>query len=116
MTTASTVPGASPAGRLRRWLAGRTLRGRLIAGLLALLFVACATVGVVTYLALRGFLLGQLDDQLTAASVRYAECVNGPRRGPPPHDPQSPRPQGTYPAPDPAGRPPHPAHAPATLP
>ena len=28
----------------RRWLAGRTLRARLIAGLLALLFVACAAV------------------------------------------------------------------------
>jgi two-component system, OmpR family, sensor kinase len=103
MSSASTVPGASPAGRLRRWLAGRTLRGRLIAGLLALLFVACATVGVVTYLALRGFLLGQLDDQLTAASARYEECVNGPRGGPPHDGQQSPGGQGTYPEHDPAG-------------
>ena len=67
-----------PAGRLRRWLAGRTLRGRLIAGLLALLFVACATVGVVTYVALDRALLNQLDSQLTAASKRYLNCLHPP--------------------------------------
>ena len=33
---------------LRHWLAGRTLRGRLIAGLVALLAVACAAVGIGT--------------------------------------------------------------------
>jgi two-component system OmpR family sensor kinase len=63
---------------MRRWLAGRTLRARLIAGLVALLFVACAAVGVVTYLGLHGFLLGQLDDQLQAASMRFTACVDGP--------------------------------------
>jgi two-component system, OmpR family, sensor kinase len=88
-------------GGLRRWLAGRTLRGRLIAGLLALLFVACAAVGVVTYLALRGFLLGQLDDQLTAASHLYEDCVNGPPTRP--NDDQQPQgTQGPYPQHDPA--------------
>jgi two-component system, OmpR family, sensor kinase len=61
-----------------RWLAGRTLRARLIAGLLALLALACAVVGLVTYLALRGFLLGQLDHQLVTASQRYTGCRNGP--------------------------------------
>jgi len=76
---ASPTPGGGRrAGWLRSWLAGRTLRGRLIAGLLALLFVACAAVGVVTYVALHGFLIGQLDDQLKAASDRYVACVNGP--------------------------------------
>jgi two-component system OmpR family sensor kinase len=75
---------ASPARRLRRWLAGRTLRGRLIAGLVALLFVACAAVGVVTYVALRGFLLGQVDSQLAAASSRFVGCVNGPPENHPP--------------------------------
>jgi len=79
-------------GGLRRWLAGRTLRGRLIAGLLALLFVACAGVGVVTYVSLRGFLFGQLDDQLRAASSRYAMCVNGPPPGS--HPPGADQPQG----------------------
>jgi two-component system OmpR family sensor kinase len=69
-------------GRTARWLAGRTLRGRLIAGLLALLAMACAVVGIVSYLSLHSFLLGQLDHQLTAASQRYVGCLNGP----PPHD------------------------------
>jgi len=70
--------GAGPASALRRWLAGRTLRGRLVAGLLALLAVACAVVGVTSYVALHDFLLGQLDTQLVAASHRYGECLNAP--------------------------------------
>jgi two-component system OmpR family sensor kinase len=68
---------------VRSWLAGRTLRGRLIAGLVTLLFVACAAVGVVTYLSLHTFLIGQLDDQLQAASMRFTGCVNGPPGQPP---------------------------------
>ena len=72
----------TPPGRgLRHWLAGRTLRGRLIAGLVALLAVACAAVGIVTYLSLRGYLLGQLDGNLQAASARFTSCVNGPPPG-----------------------------------
>jgi two-component system, OmpR family, sensor kinase len=74
-----TPPHASepsrPASGLRRWLAGRTLRGRLITGLVALLAVACAVVGVVTYLALRQSLVNQIDRQLTAAGGRYASCM-----------------------------------------
>jgi two-component system OmpR family sensor kinase len=54
------------------------LRGRLIAGLLALLAVACATVGLVTYVALHNSLINQLDAQLLAASHRYAHCVSQP--------------------------------------
>ena len=65
------VPGAPG-----RWLARRTLRGRLIAGLLATLFVACAAVGAVTYTHLHNVLITQLDVQLTAASRRYAECLH----------------------------------------
>ena len=72
--------GTSPAGGLRRWLAGRTLRTRLIAGLVALLFVACAGIGVVTYEALNRALLNQVDNQLTEASQRYYNCLH-----PPPH-------------------------------
>jgi two-component system OmpR family sensor kinase len=74
-------PGRTSPGRTGRWLAARTLRGRLIAGLLALLAVACAVVGIVSYLSLHSFLLGQLDHQLTTASDRYVGCLNGP---PPP--------------------------------
>jgi two-component system, OmpR family, sensor kinase len=80
MTTAPARHG-KPGGRLRRWAAGRTLRARLIAGLVALLFVACAAVGVVTYAKLRGALFGQLDTQVQAASTRYAMCVNPPPPG-----------------------------------
>jgi two-component system, OmpR family, sensor kinase len=64
-----------------RWLARRTLRGRLIAGLLALLAVACAAVGLVTYAALHGALLNQLDRQLNEASQRYEACLHGPPPG-----------------------------------
>ena len=73
-------------GGLRGWLAGRTLRGRLITGLLALLFVSCAAVGMVTYVSLHGFLLGQLDSQLQAASTRFTTCVDGPPPGGRPPD------------------------------
>src|ERR1700733_488423 len=59
----------------RRWLGRRTLRGRLIAGLLALLAVACAAIGLVTYVGLRHGLMSQLDQQLGAASTRYSNCL-----------------------------------------
>ncbi len=95
-TTGATAGGGagSGPGRPRRWLARRTLRGRLIAGLLALLAVACAAVGAVTYVSLHGYLLGQLDQQLVQASVRYQACLGGPppgndgdnQPGPPHHD------------------------------
>jgi two-component system, OmpR family, sensor kinase len=70
-------------GRPARWLARHTLRGRLIAGLLALLAVACAAVGAVTYVSLHSYLLGQLDQQLVQASARYQACLGVP---PPGHD------------------------------
>ena len=69
----------SPAGR---WLAARTLRGRLIAGLLGLLALACATVGAVTYTHLHSVLISQLDTELTSANLRYGGCLQG--FGPPP--------------------------------
>jgi two-component system, OmpR family, sensor kinase len=84
MPAATTPPagadpaGVPPRGRLRHWLAGRTLRTRLIAGLVTLLLATCAAIGIVTYAGLRGFLTDQLDDQLAAASNRYVTCVDGP--------------------------------------
>jgi two-component system OmpR family sensor kinase len=72
--------GVHRPGRLRRWLAGRTLRGRLIAGVLGLLAVACAAVGIATYGALHSYLIGQLDAQLVSAAARYADCLH--HRGP----------------------------------
>jgi two-component system, OmpR family, sensor kinase len=85
MSHASSVTPPRPG--LRHWLAGRTLRGRLIAGLVALLAVACAAVGIVTYLSLRGYLLGQLDENLQAASARFVVCVDGPGAAPPGYKP-----------------------------
>ena len=83
MSTASAAAGSGRADRRRNWLARRTLRGRLIAGLLALLAVACAAVGAVTYVSLHSYLLGQLDQQLVQASGRYQACLGHP---PPGHD------------------------------
>jgi len=62
--------------RLQRWLAGRTLRGRLIVGLLTMLALACATVGAVTYTHLHSVLVGQLDSELAIASSRYYGCID----------------------------------------
>jgi two-component system, OmpR family, sensor kinase len=85
VTGADAAGGGAGAGhgRRRSWLARRTLRGRLIAGLLALLAVACAAVGAVTYVSLHSYLLGQLDQQLVQASGRYQACLGHP---PPGHD------------------------------
>jgi two-component system OmpR family sensor kinase len=79
MSEAGPGAGRRPAS-LRGWLSRRTLRGRLIAGLLALLAVACAAVGVTTYVALSRGLIGQLNSQLAAASARYGHCLEA---GPP---------------------------------
>jgi two-component system, OmpR family, sensor kinase len=76
--TADAAAGRGGGPRPARWLARRTLRGRLIAGLLALLAVACAAVGLVTYVALHDSLINQLDMQLATASQRYGFCVGHP--------------------------------------
>ncbi|MFD4758042.1 sensor histidine kinase [Streptomyces sp. NPDC058439] len=55
--------------------APRTLRGQLTAGLVALLALACLAVGITTALALRGFLVGRLDEQLSASGGRFAASL-----------------------------------------
>src|ERR1700733_15793437 len=91
-----TPPGSAPdkpaqhTSRAGRWLAARTLRGRLIAGLLGLLALACATVGAVTYTHLHSVLISQLDTELTTVTARYSDCVYGqqpPGDQPPPSQP-----------------------------
>jgi two-component system OmpR family sensor kinase len=66
----------------------RTLRGRLIAGLVALLAVACATVGLTTYFSTKDSLLGSVRDQLQTATQIWSTCVDtvgdGDRDAPPP--------------------------------
>ncbi|WP_329132541.1 sensor histidine kinase [Streptomyces sp. NBC_00670] len=49
----------------------RTLRARLTAGLVVLLAVSCAAVGVAAVVELDGFLTGRLDEQLQEAGVRF---------------------------------------------
>ena len=63
----------------------RTLRGRLIAGLLALLAAACATVGLVTYFAVRGSLSNGLNNDLQTASQLAYRCWNPGGQAPAPN-------------------------------
>ncbi|MFF3869346.1 ATP-binding protein [Micromonospora sp. NPDC001898] len=51
--------------RLRRWLAGWSLRTRLVAAVVALLALVSVGIGGLTTVALRHFLVAQVDDQLT---------------------------------------------------
>ncbi|MEV5407816.1 HAMP domain-containing sensor histidine kinase [Thermopolyspora sp. NPDC052614] len=67
------TPGRVTAGR--RWRGPRTLRGRLIAGLLVLLALACAAVGLASTLALGRFLVSQLDARLTQDRGRFASSL-----------------------------------------
>ncbi|MEV5505482.1 sensor histidine kinase [Streptomyces orinoci] len=58
----------------------RTLRGRLTAGLVALLALVCLAVGVTTALALRTFLVGRLDQQLAASHGKFAASLEHDER------------------------------------
>jgi hypothetical protein len=60
----------------------RTLRGKLIAGLLALLTAACATVGLVTYLAVQRSLSSELTNNLQTATGLAYQCYNPGGQGP----------------------------------
>lgn len=53
-------------------LVPRTLRSQLTAGLVVLLALACLAVGVTTVVALEGFLVSRLDQQLSASAGRFA--------------------------------------------
>jgi two-component system, OmpR family, sensor kinase len=69
-------------GRLARRLLPRTLRGRLIAGLVALLAIGCATVGVTTYFRAKASLLGEISGQLETATGLWFRCVITTPQGP----------------------------------
>jgi two-component system, OmpR family, sensor kinase len=81
---ASGKAAAGVLGAPGRWLARRTLRGRLVAGLLVTLFAACAVVGAVTYAHLHSVLVGQVDQQLGDAIQRYERCLHPMPHPPPP--------------------------------
>ncbi|GAA1256051.1 MULTISPECIES: HAMP domain-containing sensor histidine kinase [Streptomyces] len=63
-----------------------TLRARLTAGLVALLAISCAAVGVAAVVELRGFLTGRLDQQLHDAGSALPESLEHSGRGPDDHD------------------------------
>jgi two-component system OmpR family sensor kinase len=59
-----------------RWLARGSLSARLVASLVLLVILACAVVGVATYIVLSKSLLNTLNAQLQAATSRYyAACL-----------------------------------------
>jgi two-component system, OmpR family, sensor kinase len=61
-----------------------TLRGRLIAGLVALLAIGCATVGVTTYFRARDSLMREVGAQLQLSTGTWFDCVSAsvPGQGP----------------------------------
>jgi two-component system, OmpR family, sensor kinase len=63
---------------MRRWLAGRTLRTRLIAGVLVLLALSCLAIGIATNIALNGFLVDRLDQNLASAGSRLDVSLEHP--------------------------------------
>jgi two-component system, OmpR family, sensor kinase len=64
-------------------MAGWSLRRRLLTGVLGLIAVLCLLIGVVSTVAVRQSLIGQLDRQLAAASTRTAgPRGDGPGTGP----------------------------------
>jgi two-component system OmpR family sensor kinase len=65
---------------IRGWLAGRTLRTRLIAGVFVLLALSCAGIGVATSITLEGYLVSQLDQQLVQAGSRLDVSRERPGR------------------------------------
>ncbi|HEV8373363.1 MAG TPA: HAMP domain-containing sensor histidine kinase [Actinomycetota bacterium] len=53
----------------------RSLRGRLLLAMLALVAAGLLASGVATWLALRSFLVGRVDQELAAARLQVAEAV-----------------------------------------
>lgn len=91
--------------RASQWLAARTLRGRLVVGLLALLALACASVGAVTYAHLNSVLTNNLNSELQLANMRYVDCLHGAPPGSPDNDGDNNRPpQARSPGPGPCAQ------------
>jgi two-component system OmpR family sensor kinase len=72
--------------RLLRLLRPHTLRARLTAGLVVLLAVSCAAVGVAAVVELNGFLTGRLDQQLRETGVRFPASLEHGGTLPSDHD------------------------------
>ncbi|MFI9252968.1 sensor histidine kinase [Streptomyces sp. NPDC053069] len=63
----------------------RTLRARLTFGLVVLLAVSCAAVGLAAVVELNGFLTQRLDEQLTQVGTRFPESLERGGRLPDDH-------------------------------
>jgi two-component system OmpR family sensor kinase len=64
----------------------RTLRARLTVGLVVLLAISCAAVGVAAVIELNGFLTSRLDEQLGEVGPRFAASLEHDGRLPDDHD------------------------------
>ncbi|MEW2625728.1 HAMP domain-containing sensor histidine kinase [Streptomyces sp. NPDC048106] len=73
----------NPLARLPRF---RTLRARLTFGLVVLLAVSCAAVGVAAVVELNGFLTQRLDEQLAQVGTRFPESLEHHGKLPDDHD------------------------------
>lgn len=82
MTERRPCPPAALGRRLAARRARRpvSLRLRLTAGLVVLLAVACAVVGLGTVVALETFLVGRVDQQLAATGGRFAASLEHEKR------------------------------------
>ncbi|MFE9451376.1 sensor histidine kinase [Streptomyces sp. NPDC006739] len=72
--------------RLRRLPRPRTLRSRLTVGLVVLLAVSCAAVGLAAVVELNGFLTQRLDQQLSQVGTRFPESLEHKGKLPDDHD------------------------------
>ncbi|ARP73956.1 two-component sensor histidine kinase [Streptomyces pluripotens] len=72
--------------RIRKLPRPRTLRARLTVGLVVLLAVSCATVGLAAVFELNGFLTQRLDEQLAQVGTRFPESLEHRGRLPDDHD------------------------------
>ncbi|WP_037310773.1 sensor histidine kinase [Amycolatopsis orientalis] len=77
------APGSVPSTGPRRWIRpGRlSLRTKLTGSMVLLLTFVCLVIGVVSEVALRSFLIDQIDGQLSAASARAHDYANRPPDG-----------------------------------
>ncbi|MEU9743233.1 ATP-binding protein [Micromonospora chersina] len=96
----SSSPRSDRGGRLRRRLAGWSLRRRLVLSVVALLALVSVGIGGLTTIALRHFLVGEVDKQLTMADRRIGDMPpwlrppGDPRRTDPCNQPQPEPPRG----------------------
>ncbi|MCW2540168.1 MAG: two-component sensor histidine kinase [Frankiales bacterium] len=72
------APPAQWTAMIRRRVHRLSLRSRLTAVLVGLLFLSCAILTVVTSLALHAYLVHRLDQQLASAGNRYAVSLEHP--------------------------------------